>query len=208
MKNISMTVAALLLMSAGIFGQDYITKLPPPSREGGMPLMEALQNRRSQRDYQEGKALSSRQMSDLLWACWGINRPSGGGRTAPSADDNYEMEVFVVTAQGIYLYLAEDHALELIREGDFRAETSTQSYPAKASVNLVYVADLSRTGGATAFSLANTGFMAQNVYLYCASEGLGCCVRALYNREKLSEALDLGLDEEIILAQSVGFLRD
>lgn len=207
MRKSVLLLLGFFLCVSGFSQADGWLELPPAEKEGGMPLMEALARRESARVYDANKELDLQQLSNLLWACWGINRPGMGGRTAPSANDSYEMDVYVVNAQAVYLYIPEEHALEVIREGDFRKETSTQSYPASAAVNLMYVADLSRTGGSDRYSSANTGFMAQNVYLYCASEGLGCCVRALMNREKLSEILDLGPDQRIILAQSVGYTR-
>jgi len=187
--------------------------LPSPSRKGGRPLMEAMNERASARMFSD-KELSLQQLSDMLWAAWGINREADGRRTAPSSHNSQEMDVYVTLKSGLYLYDARANALRQINDTDIRALTGTQDFPATAPVNLVYVADLAKRGLQIGHqvtdtdllsSWANTGFMAQNVYLWCASEGLSCVIRAMIPRDKLNPEMDLKPLQRIILAQTVGF---
>ncbi len=216
MRNISISLTALLIIDFLILpdmlkAQDI--QLPLPARKGGKPLMEALNNRGSSREFSE-EELTPQQLSDLLWAAWGINREADGKRTAPSSHNNQEMDVYVTLKSGLYLYDAKGNVLIQIHDRDIRALTGTQPFPAAAPVNLVYVADLAKRGLQEGqmitdtdllSSWANTGFMAQNVYLWCASEGLACVVRAMVLRDKLAQEMELMPLQRIVLAQSVGF---
>ncbi len=185
-----------------------IVPLPAPDKSGGRPLMQALADRRSQREFAP-TPLPDQVLSNLLWAAFGINRPDGH-RTAPSARNWQEMKVYVTRADGLYLYDPKAHALQLVVSEDLRAATGGQAFVADAPVNLVYVADLKKATGVTPdtqmlYMGADTGVIAQNVYLYCASEGLACVVRATIDREGLAKRMQLGLDERITLAQTVGY---
>ncbi len=186
--------------------------LPAPVKTGGKPLMDALNERESSREFSE-QDLSLQQLSNLLWAAWGINREADGKRTAPSSNNRQEMEVYVTLKSGLYLYDAKANALNQIHNRDIRVLSGTQDFVAKAPVNLVYVADLTKRGLKEGqqitdtdllSSWANTGFMAQNVYLYCASEGLSCVIRAMVQRDKLGPEMGLKPTQVIILAQTVG----
>ena len=184
-------------------------KLPPPEVAGGMPLMQALQARHSTREF-SGKPLPPQVLSNLLWAASGVNRPNTGQRTAPSAHDWREIDVYVTTADGGYRYDSPTHTLIKVVAGDLRRLTGVQDFVATAPLNLVYVADLDRMSGAGAedkafYSATDAGFMAQNVYLYCASAGLAVVVRGLVDREALGAALGLAEHQRIVLAQSVGY---
>lgn len=172
--------------------------------------MEALKERKSTREFSPEK-LSAQVLSNLLWAAWGINREDGR-RTAPSSSNRQEIEIYVVTVDGAYVYDAKGNALTPVVSGDIRKVTGTTAFVGEAPLNLVYVADFSKMGGAdenakTATSNANTGFIAQNVYLFCASEGLGTVVRGGVNRAELSKALNLRPDQRITLAQTVGNIK-
>jgi len=184
--------------------------LPAPQTGGGRPLMQVLSDRKSTREFGPG-TLSPQTLSNLLWAAFGINRPDGR-RTAPSAMNWQEVSIYVVTPEGVYIYDAQANALDFVIAGDRRASTGTQSFVKDAAVNLVYVADLAKTGGvessdAQLYTAADVGFIAQNVYLYCASEGLVTVVRGSIDRVALSKTLNLGTQQKIILAQSVGYLK-
>ena len=183
-------------------------QLPPPQKEGGRPLMQVLTDRKSTREFGPG-TLSPQTLSNLLWAAFGINRPDGR-RTAPSAMNWQEVSIYVATPEGVYIYDAKANVLGPALAGDFRAATGTQSFVKDAAVNLVYVADLSKTGGAVSpetemYTAADVGFIAQNVYLYCASEGLATVVRASIDKPALAKTLNLQPQQKIILAQSVGY---
>jgi nitroreductase len=150
-------------------------------------------------------------LSNLLWAGWGINREDGH-RTAPSSSDRKEIEIYAVTADGAYVYDAKANALKPVVSGDLRKLTGSQPFVGEAALNLVYVADFSKMGNGdenakNATANANTGFIAQNVYLFCASEGLGAVVRGSVPRADLSKALNLRPDQRITLAQTVGYIK-
>lgn len=204
--------AGLLMMGmtgTGLAQDTAAIKLPPPEMTGGKPLMQALQERRSTREF-GSTALPPQVLSNLLWAANGVNRPDSGKRTAPSARDWREIDVYVATAEGVYRYDPPTHTLKRVAAGDIRVLTGVQDFVATAPVNLVYVADLDRMSDAGAeqkarFSAADAGFIAQNVYLFCASAGLATVVRGLFDHAVLAKALRLGSHQRIILAQSVGY---
>lgn len=183
-------------------------KLPSPQTDGGRPLMQVLKERKSTREFGSA-ALSPQTLSNLLWAAFGINRPDGH-RTAPSAMNWQEVSIYVATPEGVYIYDAKTNALTPVVGGDFRAATGTQSFVKDAAVNLVYVSDISKTGRAASsetemFTAADVGFIAQNVYLYCSSEGLATVVRGSIDKPGLAKTLNLQPNQKIILAQSVGY---
>jgi len=170
--------------------------------------MQVLSDRKSTREFGPA-SLSPQTLSNLLWAAFGINRPDGH-RTAPSAMNWQEVSIYVTTPEGVYIYDAKDNALNPVLGGDFRAATGTQSFVKDAAVNLVYVSDLSKTDRATSsdaeiYTAADVGFIAQNVYLYCASEGLATVVRGSIDKPALAKTLNLQPNQKIILAQSVGY---
>jgi nitroreductase len=206
------SLITLLLVPLGLIpGQELRpVALPTPQTNGGKPLMQVLKERKSVRDF--GPEQLSRQMlSNLLWAAWGINREDGR-RTAPSASNRQEIEVYAIMADGAYLYDAKANALKPMVQADMRKLAGTQAYVADAPVNLVYIADTAKLGGDDAASLAtanaDAGFIAQNVYLFCASEGLGTVVRGSVDRAGLGKAMKLRAEQRIILAQSVGYAKN
>ncbi len=212
MKIILLT--AMIITPVMLTAQDL--ELPAPHRSGGKPLMDALNERKSGRLFADTD-LSLQELSDLLWAAWGINRPEDGHRTAPSSHNRQEMDVYVALKTGLFLYDAGNNKLKQVHNRDIRALTGTQDFPATAPVNLVYVADLAKRGLKEGqqitdtdllSSWANTGFMAQNVYLWCASEGLTCVIRAMVPRDKLAPEMGLRPLQAIILAQTVGFPKE
>ena len=153
--------------------------------------------------------LSPQSLSNLLWAAYGVNRPDGK-RTAPSANNRQTIDVYVAMAEGVYLYNAKEHRLDLVAAGDLRAATGQQPFVALAPLDLVYVADFAKMAETpdatrTLYSAAETGFIGQNVYLYCASEGFSTVIRAMVNREELAKALHLRPEQKIMLSQTVGY---
>jgi SagB-type dehydrogenase family enzyme len=186
-------------------------QLPPPQTEGGMPLMQALKERHSSRQFTP-KSLSGEVLSNLLWAAFGINRPDGK-RTAPSAMNMQEIDIYLAMEKGLYLYDPKANALVPVLAQDIRAKTGGQPFVAEAPLNLVYVADRAKmTRGSEEdkvfYSAADTGFIAQNVYLFCASEGLNTVVRGYVDKNSLAEAMKLRPDQKIILAQTVGYPKE
>jgi nitroreductase len=185
-------------------------KLPAPRTEGGKPLMEALKLRSTSRAFAPDP-LPLQTLSNLLWAAWGINRPDGR-RTAPSARNWQEIDVVVVLPEGAYVYDAAGNVLNPLASGDLRALTGSQEFVKEAPVTLVYLADTLRMKGAQPdqvqpWAFADASFISQNVYLYCASEGLATGVRALLDRPALAKALKLADTRMVIMAQCVGFPR-
>ena len=201
-------VIALFCTGAALAQDLKPVVLPPPQTDGGRPLMQALKERKTSREFASDK-LSPQILSNLLWAAFGINRPEGK-RTAPSAMNWQEIDIYVATADGLFTYDAKANRLEPVLAQDVRAATGTQPFVASAPLDLVYVADLAKTGGAGSgdtelYTSADAGFIAQNVYLFCASEGLATVVRGSVDRAALAKVMKLRSDQKIVLAQTVGY---
>ncbi len=217
MKKLTiMFIAGLFfLVNAGtISAEEEIIKLPAPQIEGGIPLMKALSLRQSTRGgFGPAVKLTMQQMSNMLWAADGINRPGTNHRTAPSAVDWQNIDIYVTTEDGLFLYDAQQHALKVLGKEDIRKVAGQQDFVAGAPCNLIYVADFAKAKGfgpdakvmptAETWSFAGTGTIAQNVYLWCASEGLACIVRAMADAEAIKKALNLRPDQHFMLAQTI-----
>ncbi|HVM60327.1 MAG TPA: SagB/ThcOx family dehydrogenase [Verrucomicrobiae bacterium] len=192
------------------FGQEpKPIQLPPPQTDIGKPLMQALKLRQSSRRF-DSKPLPLQELSNLLWAADGINRSESGKRTAPSAVNWQEVDVYVALPDALYLYEPKSHSLTPVVAKDLRQATGKQDFVKDAPLNLVYVVDQSRMGAASAddkqlYSAADVGFIAQNVYLYCASQNLAVVVRGSVDRLSLAQAMKLRPEQKIILAQTVGY---
>ena len=213
---IAQGIAAIILASIIIVpavGQDIAIAQEQKSIQltkpqiAGNPLMEVLAKRSSSREF-SSEPLPGNILSNMLWAASGINRPDSGKRTAPSAMNKQEIDVYVATESGIYLYDAKSHSLKMVATGDLRGLTGKQDYVREAAVNLIYVADCSRMKSSSdqeLYAAADTGFISENVYLYCASAGLATVVRAYIDKPTLAKAMKLKAEQKIILAQSVGY---
>ncbi len=185
-------------------------QLPPPRKEIGKPLMQALQLRRSMREYSE-RPLPAQALSDLLWAAYGVNRPSGD-RTAPYWRHIMVIDVYAAMADGVWLYDPKPHALRLHLATDLRALTGLQDFVASAPLNLVYVAHGERMldvppEDRRLYGSVDAAFAGQNVYLYCASEGLATVFRGAIDYAKLGRAMRLGAGQFVAFAQTVGYPR-
>lgn len=211
-------MSTLTKMALGLIGQlkaqpavgDAVstTQLPPADMAGGLPLMQALAQRQSLREF-DPEPLPEQTLSDLLWAAAGINRPALGGRTAPSAMNAQEVDVYVALPHGLYRYAAPTHTLHLVSATDVRRITGYQDFVDNAPLDLVFVADHARmklvpAAQRESYASAAAGAMAQNVYLYCASAGLATVIRAWIDRGALTQALGLNNDQQVLLAQTVG----
>jgi len=197
-----------------------VIKLPAPQMDGGKPLMQALKLRQSTRgNFGPEEKLSMQTLSNLLWAADGVNRP-GGHRTAPSAADWQNIQIYVATADGLFLYDAPQHVLKVISKEDVRAISGLegpatgpmkQDFAKTAPVSLVYVADMAKTKGmkwngedaGTVWSYTNAGTIAENVYLFCASEGLACILRAMVDAAKITEVFKLRPDQKVLLTSTI-----
>jgi nitroreductase len=189
-----------------------VMTLPKPVRRGGKPLMEALDLRRTNRALRPAK-LSPQQLSNMLWAAFGVNR-ADGRRTAPTAMNVQDTQIYVFLEEGVYFYDAAAHVLKKVLEGDHRASAGTQEDMRQSPVALVYVSDHERfTGGArpvtdtariTAWENVHAGFIGQNVYLYAASEGMGLCFRASIDGPGVAKLLNLKPTQKVLYSQTVG----
>jgi SagB-type dehydrogenase family enzyme len=200
----------LLALPAFVCAQELKPiKLPEPKMQGGMPLMQALKERKSEREFNP-RELPLEVISDMLWAASGINRPESAHRTSPSSMNMQEIDIYLAKADGLYLYDAKGNMLTPIVSTDIRALTGSQPFVKDAPVNLIYVADLAKMSRVSAqdadfYAGTDTGFISQNVYLYCASSGLATVVRGSIDKPALAKAMKLRSDQKIILAQTVGY---
>jgi len=200
-------LSVVLFSASCLLAQDLKPiPLPQPQTDGGRPFMQVLRERKTMREFAPDK-LPQQLLSNLLWAAFGINRPDGK-RTAPSAMNWQEIDIYVAMSDGLFLYEAKGNRLEPVLAQDIRPATGTQSFVATAPLNLVYVADLSKAGSGQEtemYTAADVGFISQNVYLFCASENLATVVRGSLDRVSLAKAMKLRADQRIILAQTVGY---
>lgn len=181
--------------------------LPAPEKRGGMPLMDALARRCSTRAFSSAE-IALPMLSDLLWSAFGVNR-ADGGRTAPSALNAQEIEVFVALPGGAYRFDAVSHQLQLVAAADLRRVTGYQDFVDEAPLDLVYVADHKRlrmvpAAQREAYAYAAAGAIAQNVYLYAAGNALATVIRAWIDRDAIADALGLSPDQQVLLSQTVG----
>jgi nitroreductase len=207
----SVATGAILSMAPSITlaEEPKSIQLLTPQPGGGSSLMQLLWKRKSSREF-SSKPLTIEVLSNLLWAGFGINRPDGK-RTAPSAMNRQDVDIYVILSEGLYLYDAKANQLKLVLAEDLRSLAGTQTYVKEAPVNLIYVSDYAKMGDKipneikVLLSGSHAGFISENVYLYCASEGLATVVRAYVDIPALSKAMKLRPDQKIILAQSVGY---
>jgi len=209
MKKIILFISLACLTSIA-FAQEFVDiVLPDPQKSGGTPLMEALNNRQSIREF-DTEDLSLQQLSDLLWAANGINRPDENKRTAPTAMNNQEIDIYVSVKSGVYLYDAAFHSLKAIKEGDYRKDMGRQDFVATAPVVLVYVADFGKMSFAldkktkTFYTAVDVGYISQNVYLFAASENLATVVLGWISKDHIAKILNLNKNQKVLLSQPIG----
>lgn len=208
-KVLSILFAAFVLSLTACAQQTpKVIKLLPPSYSEGATLMQALKDRKSSSGFTE-KEISLKDLSNLMWAAVGINRPDGK-RTSPTGSNRQEIEVYAFFKTGAYYYNYKNHTLELVAEGDHRAITGRRDAES-AYLNLLFIADSDKTGpgdkpgSANTVSYVNVGYVSQNVYLYCASAGIGSRARGGWNQAKVVETLGLKESMIVVLGQTVGY---
>jgi len=210
--SLSLTVIVILGSSSVIFGEELKPiQLLKPRIDSGRSLMQSLKDRASSRSFSD-KELPDQLLSNLLWAAFGVNRSDSGKRTAPSAKNWQEIDIYVALAKGLFLYDAGTHTLKPVLAEDIRAATGRQSFTSVAPVDLIYVADRTRMFGADNdwkdfYSATDTGFISQNVYLFCASEGLATVVLGYVDKPALEKKMGLRPDQKVILTQPVGYTK-
>lgn len=175
--------------------------LPKPVTTGGMPLHEAMAARQSSRDISPDSYISKQDLSNMLWAAWGITHD--GKRTVATALNKQELSIYIITAEAIQRYDAESNSIILVKKGDFRNLAGMQDFAKAAPLNIVFVADSQKQDKAL-FQAYAAGAASQNVYLYCASAGLKTVLRASFDKEKLADALGLNAAQQVLFVQTVG----
>lgn len=198
-----------LLFTGALQAEEVKTiKLNTPDKTRGKALMQALADRHSDREFST-RELSLQDLSDLLWAANGINRQDGK-RTAPSALNKQEVDIYVIRKDGAYLYRADTHSLQLIATGDHRtAVAGAQSFAAEAPVSLVLVADISRFGDDSertrTMAAVDAGIVCQNINLFCAAVGLSTVPRASMDHATLRKVLKLKESQLLLMNNPVGY---
>lgn len=177
-------------------------ELPKPQTVGGMPLMEAIQARQSSRDINPEATISSQDLSNMLWAAWGITH-DGGKRAVATALNRQGLEIFVITHTQVSKYIAETCSLEPVNQGDFTSLLGRKGFATDAPVTIAIVSDSSKESKME-FQHYAAGAASQNIYLYCAQAGLKTVVRYGFDHEGVAKALKLGTDEEVLYLQTVG----
>ncbi len=188
--------------------QPKVMELPPPRKSGGMPLISALALRHSTRDYAP-RPIPPQVLSDLLWSAFGINRPSGD-RTAPYWRHVMVIDLYLASADGVWIYEPKAHSLLFHLPDDIRARTGHQDFVASAALNLIYVAHGERMTDITPeerrlYASVDAAFIGQNVYLFCASEGLASVFRGAVDYPGLARTLRLPDQQFVTFAQTVGY---
>jgi len=200
--------------------------LPKPSKKGGKTLLEALQLRRTERGI-SSKEIPLQVLSNLLWAAFGVNREESAfnkqGRTAPSASNSQEIDLYLLLKEGAYLYEAAHHSLKPIKAGDYQmiGRRLSVQRTGVAPLTIIYVADLSRYDLGPgkpdphigdpevqkSYYYTDTGFIAQNVYLYAASEGLAAWFHNC-DRDAIRKELSLQDNQLVLFAHTVGYPKE
>lgn len=186
-------ISGSLLLSGITLAQTIVLNKPNLEREGN--LMKALSQRASAREF-ESTPLSIQDLSDLLWAANGVNRVESGKRTAPSAINAQDIDIYVFDSNGVYLYNAQKHILEGVVNGDYRKIISNQDKDPYPALILLLVSDISRFTRAddslkTDWAAMDAGIVSQNIMLFCSSAGMESRPRAFMNKEQIIETLKL-----------------
>ena len=211
MRKVQLLLACLVF-SVAAFAADKVIKLPKPNLNRTGTVMKALSERHSTREF-ASKALNLSDLSDLLWAANGINRSDSGKRTAPSALNKQDVDVYVVLPEGSYLYDAKNHQLTLVAEGDHRgAVAGGQAFVKTAPVSLVLISDLSRFGDAKSarsqlMGAMDAGIVSQNISLFCSGTGLVTVPRASMDQAKLKSGLKLKDTQRPLINHPVGYAK-
>ena len=211
MKKIQVWFYAVIILFIATFVEAQTIEsiqLANPELNSGKLLMQALKERKSSRAFSE-KDLPLNVLSNLLWAANGINRQESGMRTAPSAKNLQEVDIYVAMQKGLYLYEPKEHKLIGVKSEDIREFVGIQQFTQVAPINLIYVTDYEQMDMDLAnnqfYSATDTGFVSQNVYLYCASEGLSTVVLGWIDKPNLAKKMNLKESQHIILTQPVGY---
>ena len=199
MKRI-LLASIIALASLSSVASDIV--LPQPQTTGGMPLMEALSKRKSTREFSTNKRLTDQQLANLLWAACGYNREDK--LTIPTALNKQEVSVYVITPEGAWTYAAKEHKLVQVTDKDVRDYAAAQEYAKKALLNIAIVSDKELMEN-DLYAGTDAGAAMQNIYLWCAANGIGTVTRGSFDKEGLAKALNLKPSQRVILVQTVGY---
>lgn len=211
MRKVQLLLVCLVL-SVAASAADKVVKLPKPNLNRVGTVMKALSERQSTREY-ASKTLSLADLSDLLWAANGINRPESGKRTAPSALNKQDVDVYVILPEGSYVYDAKNHQLNLVSEGDHRdAVAGGQTFVKTAPVSLVLVSDVSLFGDVQkpqnqVVGAIDVGIVSQNISLFCANAKLATVPRGSMDATQLKKVLKLKDSQIPMLNHPVGYFK-
>ena len=212
MRNIVIILSAIALFSCKPSTNQTINDLPKPIMTGGKPFMLTLHDRHTTRDFSE-KELNPQIISNLLWAANGINRPQNGGRTAPSAMNKQEIDVYVALKSGVYLFEAKNHKLNKVIDEDIRSFVGEQKFHKVAPISLILVADYNKTKNKDTDSInkscspMNAAYVSENIYLFCSSENLATVAVGWLHYDLLHQKLKLSKNQEVMLAHPVGYMK-
>lgn len=211
MKKIQLFLM-MLLLTTSVFSAERVIELIKPDMSRAKTVMNALADRKSTREYASAE-LSLKDLSDLLWAANGINRPGENKRTAPSAMNRQDVDIYVLLSQGAYVYDAKAHKLNLVAEGDFRAAVAgSQEFVKGAPVCLVLVSDYSKLGdpkneNTRTMAAVDVGVISQNISIFCSAANLATVPRAFMEKDQLRVALKLKDSQMPILNHPVGYFK-
>ncbi len=211
MRRISFVFATLFIVAVLSAQSLQPIKLVTPSKDRGSSIMKALADRRSTRDFSDRK-LSAQDLSDVIWAANGINRPADGKKTAPSAMNKQDIDIFVIMEKGAYLYEAKTHSLKPVVAGDYRPLIGdSQPYINKVPVCLLMVSDLARFDMKMDIEIKkqwaafDAGIISQNISLFCSGCGFVTVPRAFMKKDELKKVLNLSNTQEPMLNNPVGY---
>ncbi|NDV58599.1 SagB/ThcOx family dehydrogenase [Bacteroides sp. 519] len=211
-KNQLLLLLFMISFTSCAASTEKVIKLPSPNMNRPSTVMNSLSERKSTREYSD-KELTLADLGDMLWAANGINRPKEGNRTAPSAMNKQDVDVYVIMAKGAYLYDAANHSLNLIIEGDHRALVAgKQDFVLQAPVSLVLVSDFSRLGEpenerVKAMGAVDVGIVSQNISIFCAAAKLATVPRASMEHATLKTTLGLTDAQSPIINHPVGYFK-
>ncbi len=199
MKKIAKLIMSTMMIASSCTLSAEV--LPAPQTTGGMPLMQAMQERKSMRDIDPASTVTRQDLSNMLWAAWGITHENK--RTIATAMNRQELVLYVITATEISRYSAEDNTLTVVNTGDFRDIQARQDWAKTAPVNIALVVNTDKQKK-DEFQNYTAGAASHAIYLYCASAGLKTTVRAMLDNEEVEKAMKLGENERLLYIQTVG----
>ncbi len=225
-----LVIFALILFVIPCFGEDAelkTIKLNNPDKKRGLPFMETLSVKASALEWSD-RNLSLQDLSDLLWAANGVNRPAEKKYTASSAQNAHDVDIYLFMKDGVYLYDYDNHLLEPVLAGDFRSQIMMtpppmpkkpdgaamppRPAPSNPPIQIILISDISRFRMGPPelkyeWGAIDTGIVSQNISLFCAATGIKTRPRASMDKEKVKELLNLSESQYVFLNHPVGYSK-